>query len=316
MMKNQTRILRLKTAVALFVFLFGGSRWTPAPAGPRPDDGATGRLHAAAGIPPVAYLAERIGGERVRVSTLLKPGDNPHSFDPTPRQMSMIGGIRVYFSSGFPFESVLVRRLKAGRPDLSVVRTEEGLLESGPPGTDARVHAGHAHNGGDPHIWVAPALLRIQAHRVFDGLAAADPAGEPVFRRNLGRLLLSIDSLDNGIRAALEPYQGRAFLVFHPAFGRFAQAYGLRQLSIESEGKSPTPRQVGECLAEARREGVTVVFTEPRFDPRTAETLARSLGGRAETLDPLAWNVISNLSTVTGRLVASFTERDNAGAKP
>jgi zinc transport system substrate-binding protein len=278
---------------------------TPQAVAKGPDlAGSDPPVEAAAGIPPIAFLVERIGGARVHVTTLLRPGDNPHTFELSPKQAVALGRVRLYVSVGFPFEQAILHKIETGRSGLAVVRAEQGILR-----TPAHAAAGHGHTdeaSEDPHIWLVPALLRSQSLKVFEGLKKQDPHGETAFRQNLGRFLQSLDSLDRWIGATLAPFRDRAFLVFHPAFGRLADAYGLRQLSIEREGKSPSPRQVSECLALARTEGIRTVFVEPQFDPRSAQALARALGGKVETLDPLAPDVLANLRVVVGKLATSF----------
>jgi len=78
------------------------------------------------------------------------------------------------------------------------------------------------------------------------------------------------------------------FLVFHPAFGYFASAYGLRQVAIEEEGKAPGPARLAAVIEAAKADGIKVVFVEPQFSSSAARTIASAIGGEVVVIDPLA----------------------------
>jgi zinc transport system substrate-binding protein len=275
-------------------------------------------IEAFTGIPPTAFLVEQIGGERVRVQCLLRPGDNPHTYEPRPRQTAALGRAELYFSSGFPFERSFIRNLADGGAGIRVVRTESGILGSTGKGHDPEKHgtgepdaAGHE----DPHIWLSPALVRIQAETIRGALKARDPVSDSFYEDNLKRFLAGLDTLDRWISRSLAPYRGRAFLVFHPSFGRFAEAYGLRQTAIEMEGKSPSPRQLSAFVQTARSENIRAVFVEPQFESRSAKAVADAIGGRIEWMDPMARDVFGSLRSFTLALVRAFKEADAAAGR-
>ena len=89
--------------------------------------------------------------------------------------------------------------------------------------------------------------------------------------------------------------------VFHPAFGYFTDTYDLVQEAVEIEGKSPRPRQLANLIGQARKDGVKVIFVQPQFDPRSAETIARAVGGRVVSIDPLAENILQNIQVMAAK---------------
>jgi ABC-type Zn uptake system ZnuABC Zn-binding protein ZnuA len=232
--------------------------------------------------------------------------------------VAALGRAELYFSSGFPFERSFIRNLADGGAGIRVVHTESGILGSQGQGHTSEKHgAGESNASGhdDPHIWLSPTLLRIQANTICDALKAGDPLSASIYQGNLDRFLSDLDTLDHWTARTLAPYRGRTFLVFHPSFGRFAEAYGLRQIAIEMEGKSPSPRQLSAFVNTARRENIRAVFVEPQFESRSAKAVADAIGGRIEWMDPMARDIFGSLRSFTLALVRAFKEADAAAGR-
>ena len=280
-------------------------------AGGAPGDSAAApaKISAFAGIPPLAWLVQRIGGPWVEVGVLVSPGQNPHLFQPSPRQVLALKKAALFFKIGVPFESRLVDLLQSRHQRTTVVDTTEGIdkrwlvdeCEDEPPGGGEHHEDRHA-GGPDPHVWLTPGNLKIMAVNVAAALEKAAPRHAADFRRNRAALDEELDRLDARLRGALRPLRGQTFYVFHPAFGYFADAYGLRQKAVETEGKPPTPRQLLALIKQARAEGVKIIFFQPQFDSRCAERVAEAIGGAVVPMDPLAPNVIENLDDVARKI--------------
>ena len=287
-----------------------------------PGSGSSdGLMVVAVTIPPQADLVERIAGDGVRVEIAVPPGRDPHVFSPSPRQVMELSRAAVYFRIGMPLEDQLLLRLGGGA--MRTVDTTADIHRrsftdgEGSPcdghhhghsreghGHDCEAHAGHP----DPHVWLAPALLAVQADRMSEALCEVDPAGAESYRENLQKLKKRLDEVDAEIVAMLAPYRGRAFYVFHPSFGYFAEAYGLRQMAVELEGKSPSPRQLRTLVTQAKADGVKVIFVQPQFDQRSAESIAAAIGGSVVAIDPLRKNVIDNLVDIAAQLKRGFEQ--------
>jgi zinc transport system substrate-binding protein len=272
-----------------------------APPAERPGDG---RLAVFAGIPPVAYLAEQIGGTRVAVDVLVQPGQDPHTFEPAPRQVLALSRAKVFFKIGLPFEDVVLAKVQEGNPRMTVVDVAERV--------EKRLTGGHGHDhhgqGGvpDPHVWLSPPLLKIQAENVAAGLSAADPAHAEEYRRNLAGLLARIDAAHRRIGRMLAPYRGRSFLVFHPAFGYFADAYGLKEEPVEAGGSVPAPKQLRALIEKAKAEGIKTVFVQPQYDPHSAQVVAEAIGGEVVPMDGLAKDVLQDLEDIAEKIKTAF----------
>ena len=245
-------------------------------------------------IPPQAYFAERIGGEHVRVNILVGPGQSPHSYEPTPRQMADMAHARIFFSIGVPFEKSLIPKIEKSYKNLKVVNTGEAGHAPG--------HDEEHHSGMDPHTWLDPKTARDMARTICKTFKQLKPERAEAFDGNLALLLRDLDLADGSIRKKLAPFAGRKFYVFHPAFGHFARAYGLEQVAVEKHGKEPGARQLAALIEEARKDRARVVFVQPQFARSSVEAVASAIGARVEPMDPLAKDYLKNLEDMAGKL--------------
>ncbi|MDX2111850.1 MAG: zinc ABC transporter substrate-binding protein [Verrucomicrobiota bacterium] len=276
-----------------------------------PSTTPTATAAVACGLPPHSYLIERIGQTRVTVTTLIRPGANPHSFEPTPGQIATLGQARVYFKAGVEFEEILVPKLVAMFPQLKIVDLREGIkpLLASVCASD-HDHAEHEHAPQvDPHQWLAPLNASIQAEAITRSLIAIDGAGAALYQANLTALQAELGAVHAELSASLKPYHGRSVYVYHPAFGYFCEAYGLKQIPVEIEGREPSPRQLSQLIASARDSGTKVIFVQPQFNPRSAEIVAKAIGGVVVEMDDLSPNYIANLHTLAARLKSAFGTR-------
>jgi zinc transport system substrate-binding protein len=148
--------------------------------------------------------------------------------------------------------------------------------------------------------------LKIQAATIARTFAEQDPAHRTEYDRNLAVVQRQLDELDQTLAAKLAPLKGKAFFVFHPAWGYFADDYGLRQVSVEVEGKEPSDRELTQLQQQARQSGIKVVFVQPQFGGRSARAVAETAGARLEKADPLPADLPAGLIQIADALVASY----------
>lgn len=270
-------------------------------------------------ILPQKWLVEAIGGEAVSVTVVVPPGASPATYEPKPGQMRALAEADLYFTIGVPFEAAWLPRLKDSLPDLELVDMAEGIkrrpidgLPAAPDdhepdhahddhaGADHADHADHDHGSvidhgdhqheagrPDPHVWLSPAAMRRMAATVLDHLAEARPEALPTLRANLARTAAAIGEVDRAVADNLAGIERHTFLVFHPSWGYFADAYGLRQVPIEVAGGEPSPRELARVIDTARDHQVSAVFVQAQFSQRAAEAIAGDLGIGVVALDPL-----------------------------
>ena len=252
---------------------------------------------------PLVELAQRVGGGHVAVQALVGPGQNPHGFEPTARQLEDLTQARLFWRVGMPFEAGWLQRLQGANPGLAVLDARTALGRQADDRPADRQHDGHGHH--DPHIWTSPRAARAMVLQLAETLAAIDPDNAAAYRANAAAHAAALDALDAEIRGALAGLSQRRFLVYHPAWGEFAAAYGLEQVAIERDGKEPGARSLAELASAARRDGIRVIFVQPQTSPRSAQTLAAEIGARLVSADPLAADYAAGLrSLVRGLLEA------------
>jgi zinc transport system substrate-binding protein len=251
-------------------------------------------------IPPQLYFLHKIGGELVDAKVMVPRGASPATYEPSPRQMAGLAKARAYFAIDVPFERAWLPRFASANPEMPVFRTDDGIAKRRMAAHDHGHHDGHGHGGiPDPHVWLSPALAKTIAQNTAHGLSQIDPANTRAYTANLESFQSEIDALDMEIRNVLAGLQNnnRSFMVFHPSWGYFADAYGLTQIPIETEGKEPGPRELTRIIEHGRELGVPVVFVQPQFSDKSARLIAQEMGARVAVLDPLAENWAENLAS-------------------
>ncbi len=260
-------------------------------------------LQVTVSIVPQAYFVERIGGEHVAVQVMVEPGQSPHTYEPKPEQLVALSQSNVYFSIGVSFEDAWLERIAAASPGMLLVDTAAGIerrpIEAHDHGDDDDDHEeDHEGENLDPHIWLSPRLVKIQARHMADALAELDPEHAQEYRDNLVAFEAEIDALDAEIRQQLAGLTSAKFLVFHPSWGYFADEYGLEQVAIEVGGQEPSAAELAQLITLAREEGIRVVFAQPEFSTRSAEVIAEEIDGRVLLINPLALDWAENLREV------------------
>ena len=272
-------------------------------------------------ILPQAYLAERVGGIHVSVTVLIPPGQGPHTFEPTPKQLTELATAQSYFTVGLPFETRLIEKLVTIAPNLKIVdcsaeiprRTmgeEERDIHQSPSAAspDAYGNASAAVGTLDPHVWLNPLNAKIMAGHMAETLRQISPEFSAEFEANLKELTRDLDAVHQRVGHILEPYKGNAFYVYHPAFGYFADAYGLKQISVEIEGKEPTAKDLAALIERAKKDQVRVIFVQRQYSPKAAETIAAAIHGKVIPIDPLAHDYPATLQDIAEKLAGGFTK--------
>jgi len=297
---------------------------------------ASDKLPVFVTIAPQKYLVQQIGKELVDIQVMVHPGADPHTYEPKPQQMVAISKAKLYFAVGIEFEEAKLNKIIATNPSIKVIHTDHGIKklameahhhhdsheekhhdadhheaeddhEKGEHHEEAAHDNDHQeHAGLDPHIWLSPPLVKIQARTILTALQEADPVHGSVYEANFNAFTAQIDQLDTDLKKTFAGKKGLQFIVFHPAWGYFAHAYGLKQVPIEIEGKDPKPAQLKALIQHARENRIKVIFVQPQFSTQSADVIAREIGGQVAFADPLAEDWMANLREVAKKFEAAL----------
>lgn len=255
-------------------------------------------------IQPYAYFIEQIAGESINTMVLIPPGTTPHVYDPTPRQMAEISNVDIYFYNGnLNFEQAWITKLRNNYPKLALVNFNQGieLLH----GHECNNPDHHHDHGVDPHTWLSPKNGLIIAKQVFDALKNQHPESSDLFEKNYQNLVQKINRLDKTIEDRLANISTNKFMIFHPSLSYFARDYGLEQLTIEFEGKEPSPSQLRSSIDIAKEEGIKVILIQKEFDMENARIVADEIDGEIVQIDPLSKDWAENLLDIAQKISAA-----------
>ncbi|MDL2322466.1 zinc ABC transporter substrate-binding protein [Bacteroidales bacterium OttesenSCG-928-A17] len=238
-------------------------------------------------IEPQRYFAEQLASPFFTVETMVPAGSNPETFDPTPNQMEALSRCKAYWAVGeLGFEISWLRKIKENNPDLRFFKTSKGVE----PIVSVVPHGDHTHNVMDPHIWTSPKEVKVMVQNMYESLIALDPENKEVYTENLEKVNAEIDRVDENIREILSNSSQKAFIIYHPALSYFARDYGLTEISIEMNGKEPSPELLKNIIETARTENIQTVFIQQEFDQKNAETIAKETSAKLVVINPLSYN--------------------------
>ena len=259
---------RVILAAVLGVVLAGGCS-TNKPAGS--VDGTEGRvLRVVATTTQVADLAANVGGDRVRVTSLLKPNLDAHDYEPSPADVEAIAHADLVLENGAGLETWLHDTIDSSGFDGPVVDTSQG------------VRLRQVGGATDPHIWQNPRNAEVMVANIDRALAAADPADVGVFRANLAAYTKQLQALDAEVQRQIDSLANKKLVTNHDAFGYYIDRYGLQFVgsvipSFDSSAEL-SGRDIRDLVAKIKATGVRAVFSETSLPPKTAETIAREAG--------------------------------------
>jgi ABC-type Zn uptake system ZnuABC Zn-binding protein ZnuA len=232
--------------------------------------GDGGRLRVVATTTQVADLAANVGGDRVQVTSLLKPGVDAHDYEPSPADLDAIARADVVLENGVGLEEWLDDTIQASGFDGPVVDTSQGVR--------LRMVGGEP----DPHIWQNPRNAQVMAANIERGLARVEPAAAGAFQANLAAYTRQLQALDAEIQRQIDSLANRKLVTNHDAFAYYLDRYGLELVgsvipSFDSAAEL-SGRDLRDLVAKVRATGVRAIFSETTLPPRAAEAIGREAG--------------------------------------
>ncbi|MFY9081800.1 zinc ABC transporter substrate-binding protein, partial [Aliarcobacter butzleri] len=247
--------------------------------------------------------------------------------EPKPSQMKSLASSKAYFLVGDPSEQAWIGKFKQNAKDTLFVDTTVGIekipmvAHKHHDEEDEDEHEGHAHHehehekhaghdhdesGLDPHTWLDPILVKVQAKNIYEAMLKIDEKNGDFYKTNYEEFLKELDNLDSEIKNILASYKDKAFMVFHPSWGYFAKRYDLEQISIEMEGKEPKPNELVKLIEEAKKHDIKIVFVAPQFSQKSAKTISESIGANVVSIDPLSGDWKNDLLKTAKEIANSY----------
>ena len=270
-------------------------------------------------ILPQKYFVEKIVKDKFTINVMVKPGASPHNFEPKPSQMKSLVASKVYFLIGDATEKNWIEKFKQNAKNTLFVDTTIGVEKIEMAKHEHEEVAQHDHkkdekdeehdhSGLDPHIWLDPVLVKIQAKNIYEAMIKIDSANSDFYKTNYEEFLKELDLINNELETILKPYENRAFMVFHPSWGYFAKRYNLEQISVEVEGKEPKPNELVELIKDAKIHDIKIVFVSPQFSQKTAKTISSSINAKVVSIDALDENWASSILSTAKEIANSYTK--------
>ena len=261
----------------------------------------------AVSILPHQYAVQKIAGDLVETVVLVGPGQSPHSYEPTPRQMSSLSQADAWIISQTDFEAALVPKIRSLYPRLRLVDGTKGVTFRYLEEHDHEDDEHHHHDEDedhelslelDRHTWLGREPMKIFASTVTETLASLDPSHESLYRANLAAFQREIDTLFDSLSEPLAPLRDSTVLVYHPSFGYFLDEFDIKQEAVETGGKEPTAKALADLIERAREHEVSAVFVQSQFPTNAARNVARAIGAEVVSLDPLAYDWSANIRAI------------------
>ncbi|UOQ44312.1 zinc ABC transporter substrate-binding protein [Halobacillus salinarum] len=242
----------------------------------------------AVSVVPEATFVKKVAEDKVNVVTMIPPGNSPENYEPTSELMNEFSEADAYFSIGVPTEEANILSQKDLNKDMEVVNLADAAAEKY---EERQFPSGER----DPHVWMSPKRVEVMVDKITEELVKLDPDNEDFYKENASSYKEKLEAADQQIKETLKPMEQRTFIVYHPAFGYFAEDYNLEMVPLQEEGKEAAPKKMEEIIDLAKEKDIKTIFYQEEMSSKQAEAVAEAIGGQTEQISPLNPNYIDNL---------------------
>jgi zinc transport system substrate-binding protein len=296
-------------------------------------------------IPPQKEFVRNVAGENVEIILLVPPGASPHTYEPTPAQLAKISEAKVYFivGSNIEVEKIWLDKIQKINPKMQIVNTSENIKmidmqehihehEEDIATNEQNEHREFDHEqdyqikqietklepedehhtqAKDPHTWTSIKNVKLMVNQIKNYMQNYDEKNSGIYEKNTQEYTKKLDELDVNLTKLLSTNQKQTFFVHHPAWGYFANDYGLEQVAIETLGKEPTPVQLAQIIQQAKERYVKIIFASPQFSTESATTIAQQIDGQIVLIDPLDENYLQNTQNIAQKISIAINGSEN-----
>lgn len=259
------------------------------------DKADTGKIKISVTIAPQKELVESVCGSFAEVNVIVPSGADPESFDPSIDDVKAFSDADIYFTIGMPSEENSI--LPMVGKDTEIIHLEDAVNEKIPD-----LYIGSER---DPHIWLSSDRAVIMTEKIRDTLIAYDPENRGIYTQNAADYTEELKKAKSYAEDMLSSLSDRDIIVFHPAFGYFADEHNLTMYALEDEGKEATAKELAALIDFARENGIKTIFYQEESGGTQAKTFAKEIDGRAVMLSPLSENYIENYRFIAEKIKES-----------
>jgi len=201
------------------------------------------------------------------IFVMVPPGNSPATYSITFRDLKKIKNSDIYFTIGVPFDKKYINKIKEINPNIKIVYFGKYLNLS-----------------SNPHIWLSPAKLMLQAKVVLNTLIELDPKNKEIYLNNYVKYINSLANLE---KEGFSKIKQKAFITFHPAFYHFADDFNLKEIAIQKEGKTPSFSYLAKIINIAKKNHIKSVIISPEFPKKYAKIIAKKINANTYIISPL-----------------------------
>ncbi|MCH9813636.1 MAG: zinc ABC transporter substrate-binding protein [Epsilonproteobacteria bacterium] len=262
------------------------------------------KVHVVVSIAPQKAYVEEIGGDLVDVTLLVPIGANPNFYEPKASQMRAVERADVYFTIGGHFEKAWLPRIKEQNGDMEIIDCSKSIERIDMQfNKKLKRFSSKQRPTKDIHVWTTPKNIEKIGHTIYETLVRFDRKNREIYQKNYDLFAQKAEEIDKEIKTILSDVQeGAKFMVFHPAWGYFANAYKLEQIAIEVEGKEPKLSELEMMIEKAKKLKIKGILTQPEFSQKGARLIAQELGIKVIGISPLNPHWSKNLISLANAI--------------
>ncbi|MCR6587394.1 metal ABC transporter solute-binding protein, Zn/Mn family [Campylobacter insulaenigrae] len=243
-------------------------------------------------IPPQAFFVEKIAKDSVEINVLIPQNSDEHNVEFKPQVLKKLEESKIYFLADLELEKILEEKFKNTLKNVKIVNINQNieLFEDEDHEEEHHNHHEHHEHGKDPHVWLDPILVKIQAENISKALSEVFPQNKAFYEENLKVFLKELDELDEKIKAKLQSIKKNEFIVYHPSWAYLAKRYNLIQIPVQIDGKEPKAKDLQNLILLVKEKDIRIVFIQPGFPESAIKTLAKELNAKIISINHLARN--------------------------
>lgn len=229
------------------------------------------KLKVLVSINPLKEITEKIGGDKIEVSSIIAPGLEVHDYQLTPKDIIKLKSSKLFIYNGLNLESFKDELLSSSdNKNLDTVDASKGSAVI------------KTSDGTDPHLWISLTGSKIIASNIKDALIKNDPKNKAYYENNYNEFIKNIDSLYNKYKPLFASLNKKSFVTGHAAFAYFCRDFNLSQESVEDVFASgePSAKKLAELTDYCKNNNIKTIFVENLVSPKVSETLAKEVGAK------------------------------------